>query len=533
MASAAAGGHEWTPARSVAGKANPWLIVGMISLPTFMEVLDTSIANVSLNHIAGGLSISYDQATWVLTSYLVANAIIIPISGWLTEVIGRKRYFMISIALFTFASFLCGIAPNLQVLIIARILQGVGGGGLAPVEQSMLADTFPPEKRGMAFATFAIVVVVGPVFGPTLGGVITDKASWHWIFLINVPVGILSLILVQLFVDEPDAIKEERQRRLSKGIRIDYVGFALVAIGLGLLEYTLDRGERLDWLSSSTIATTATISAIALVAFVIWELRHHDPVVNVRLLGVRNFAISNILMFTVGALVFSTTQLIPQMLQQVLGYSATDAGMALTLGGFATLLMVPIAGRLTDKVDLRMLMFPAMVVEAGALWYMTGLNADISFIDASMARMFQSVGLPFLFVPINAAAYIGLPPSQTAQASSVLNVSRNLGGTVGIAYSQTLYATYGQIEQSGLVYHLNPLNQNYMDWMDKATSALGGVGQSMEGRLGTLYQIVQRQAAMNAFIDTFHTMMIVVLLVSPVALFLKTQKGAKAPAGAH
>lgn len=530
---ASAGGQDWTPARSVAGRANPWLIVGLISLPTFMEVLDTSIANVSLNHIAGGLSISYDQATWVLTSYLVANAIIIPISGWLTEVIGRKRYFMISIALFTFASFLCGIAPNLQVLIIARILQGIGGGGLAPVEQSMLADTFPPEKRGMAFAVFAIVVVVGPVFGPTLGGVITDRASWHWIFLINVPVGIASLFLVQFFVDEPEAVQEDRRKRLAKGIRIDYIGFALVAIGLGVLEYTLDRGERLDWFSSNTITITAIVAAVSLFAFVIWELNHYDPVVNIRLLANRNFAISNIMMFTVGAIVFSTTQLIPQMLQQVLGYSATDAGMALTLGGFATLIAVPIAGKLTDKVDLRFLMFPAMVVEAGALWYMTGLNADISFMDASMARMFQSIGLPFLFVPINAAAYMGLPPSQTAQASSILNVSRNLGGTVGIAFSQTMLATYSQEEQARMVYQLNPFNQNYVDWMDRATSALGGVGQSMEARMGVLYQLVRTHATMNAFLDTFHIMMILVLIVSPVALLLKTQKGAKAPPGAH
>ena len=530
---AAAGAGEWTPERSVAGSANPWLIVAMISLPTFMEVLDTSIANVSLNHIAGGLSISTDQATWVLTSYLVANAVIIPISGWLTNVIGRKRYFMMSIALFAVASLLCGIAPNLQFLILARVLQGIGGGGLAPVEQSMLADTFPPEKRGMAFATFAIVVVVGPVFGPTLGGFITDQASWHWIFLINVPVGILALILVQIFVDEPEVIQKERRELFAKGISIDYIGFALVAVGLGLLEYTLARGERLDWFSSSTIVLTAVTAAVSLIAFVIWELRHHDPVVNIRLLGYRNFAISNIIMFSVGAIVFSTTQLIPQMLQQVLGYSATDAGMALTVGGFGTLLLVPVAGKLTDKVDIRFLLFPAMVLQAGALWYMTGLNAEISFWDASMARLFQSVGLPFLFVPVTTAAYIGLKPSQTGQASSILNVFRNLGGTVGIAYSQTTLSTSMQVEQANLVYQLNPFNQNYTDWMARATSALGSAGQSMEMRLGVLYQLMQKQATMNAFIDTFGKMMILVLIVSPVALFLKTQKGAKAPPGAH
>ncbi|WNO55068.1 DHA2 family efflux MFS transporter permease subunit [Stakelama saccharophila] len=530
MASAAAPSHAWNSERSVAGRNNPWAIVAIISLPTFMEVLDTSIANVSLNEIAGGLSITLDQATWVLTSYLVANAIIIPISGWLSDVIGRKRYFMISVALFTIASFLCGIAPNLQFLVIARILQGIGGGGLAPVEQSMLADTFPPEKRGMAFATFAIVVVVGPVLGPTLGGFITDTASWHWIFLINVPVGIASLVLTQLFVDEPQILIDERKARHRRGIRIDYIGFALVAAGLGFLELTLDRGEREAWFDSSFILTTALVSAVALVGLVAWEWRHKDPIVDIKLFRNRNFAITNLIMFTTGMILFGTTQLIPQMLQQVLGYSATDAGLALTVGGIATLLAVPIAGRLTDKVDVRMLLFPALIVQGLALYNLSLLNSHIAFMDAAVARMYQSVALPFLFVPINAAAYVGLPQRATAQASSLLNVSRNLGGTVGISAAQTLLANYRQVEQSRLVEGLNPLNPNYVEWMNRAAAM---VGESMEARMAVLYQIVQQQAAMLSFLDTFHTFMLFVFVVSPVALFLKSKRGAKAPAGAH
>jgi len=529
MASAAAA-HAWTPSRSAAGPYSPWLIVSIISLPTFMEVLDTSIANVSLNHIAGGLSISEDQATWVLTSYLVANAIIIPISGWLSDAIGRKRYFMISIALFTISSFLCGIAPNLTTLVLARVFQGVGGGGLAPVEQSILADTFPPNKRGMAFAAFAIVVVVGPIFGPTLGGYITDHASWHWIFLINVPVGIAALFLTEVFVDEPEAIRQDRARLLKRGLRIDYIGVLLIAIGLGFLEITFDRGERKDWFSSGLIVTSATVSVVALIALVIWELNHDDPVIDLKLLKNRNFSLTILVMAVTGMILFGTTQLIPQMLQQVLGYSAMDAGLALTAGGLATLVMVPIAGRLADKVDVRFLLFPALLIQAAALWNMSHLNADMSFGDAATARLYQSIGLPFLFIPINAVAYVGLPQTKTAQASSLLNVFRNLGGTLGISVSQTMLASSIQRHQSVLVERLNPLDPNYNEWIAKASHLFGG-GPGNQGALAMLYQQVQRQASMLAFLDVFRALMIVVIVVSPVALLMRKPKGKMAGGG--
>ncbi|TPG43234.1 DHA2 family efflux MFS transporter permease subunit [Sphingomonas koreensis] len=521
MASAAAG-HGWTPSRSAAGKFSPWLIVSIISLPTFMEVLDTSIANVSLDHIAGGLSISGDEATWVLTSYLVANAIVIPISGWLSDTIGRKRYFMISIALFTISSLMCGLAPNLTTLVLARVFQGIGGGGLAPVEQSILADTFPPEKRGMAFAAFAIVVVVGPVFGPTLGGYITDHWSWHWIFLINVPVGIAAFFLVEIFVDEPKAIKDDRAKLLKRGIRIDYIGVLLVALGLGFLEITFDRGQREDWFASGLIVLSASIAAISLISLVIWELNHDDPVIDLRLMKSRNFTLTLIVMGTTGMILFGTTQLIPQMLQQVLGYSAQTAGLALTAGGLATLVAVPFAGRLADKVDVRFLLFPALLVQAAALWNMSHLTADISFADAAMARLYQSMALPFLFVPINAVAYVGLPQNKTAQASSLLNVFRNLGGTLGISVSQTLLASGQQRHQAVLVQKLNPLDPNYNDWMRTAGNLFGGGDQTSS--LAVLYQQVQRQATMLAFLDVFRTLMIVVLVVAPVALLMRPPK---------
>ena len=523
MASAAARADGWDPTRSAAGSLSPWLIVAIISIPTFMEVLDTSIANVALDHIAGGLSVSNDQATWVLTSYLVANAIIIPISGWLSEVIGRKRYFMISIALFTLSSLMCGLAPNLSTLVIARVLQGIGGGGLAPVEQSMLADTFPPRLRGMAFAAFAIVVVVGPVLGPTLGGYITENSSWHWVFLINVPIGIVSLFLVNVFVDEPKAIKDDRAKLLQRGIRVDYIGIILIALGLGFFELTLDRGEREDWFASSLIIATTTISAVSLIALGFWETHHSEPVLDLKLLKSRNFSLTLLVMGVTGMILFGTTQLIPQMLQQVLGYISFQAGLALTFGGVATLVAVPFAGRLSGVVDVRLLLFPALLVQAFALWNMTHLNADITFLDAGVARLYQAMGLPFLFVPISAVAYVGLPQNKTAQASSMLNVARNLGGSIGISASQTMLASGLQRHQSDLVNGLNPLNPNYNDWLAKAGSAFGGPGDTITP-LAVLYSQVQRQAAMLAFLDVFHSLMVVVLCVAPVVFFMRSGK---------
>ena len=532
MASAARA-DGWDPSRSAAGPYSPWLIVSIISVPTFMEVLDTSIANVSLDHIAGGLAVTIDQATWVLTSYLVANAIIIPMSGWLSDAIGRKRYFLLSIALFTLASLLCGIAPNLTTLVIARVLQGIGGGGLAPVEQSILADTFPPKQRGMAFAAFAIVVVVGPVLGPTLGGYITEHASWHWVFLINVPIGIVAFLLADVFIDEPEQVRTDRAEKLKGGLKVDYLGVLFIVLGLGFLELTFDRGEREDWFSSPFIIGAAAIAATSLIALVVRELTTEHPIIDLRLLGNKNFAIIVTLMGLTGMIMFGTTQLIPQMLQQVLGYSALDAGLALTAGGVATLIAVPFAGRLSGVVDVRLLLIPALLMQAVALWLLSGFTADISFADAATARTFQAVALPFLFVPINAVAYVGLKQTQTAQASSLLNVFRNLGGTVGISTAQTLLTSHRQTEQSVLVEGLSGLNPNYSDWMARAGSVLGQVGDPVTVPLAVLYQQVQRQATMLAFLDVFRDLMIIVLVCTPLTLFLRVKKGSASGGMGH
>ncbi len=519
----------WSDERSAAGKRNPWLIVMVISLATFMEVLDTAIANVSLSHIAGTLAISPDEATWVLTSYLVANAVVVPISGWLSDVLGRKRFYMMSVLLFTVASLACGLSGSLAMLILARIVQGLGGGGLATSEQSFLADTFPPSKRGMAFAAYGVVVIVAPVIGPSLGGYITDNISWHWIFLINVPVGILSLILVHFLVQEPPALERDRKKLLKKGLNVDYVGFALVAVGLGCLEVTLDRGQRDDWFGSGFILTMAIIAGVALTLLVVWELARKDPIVNLRLLGNRNFGICFVMMLAVGTILFGSTQIIPQMLQEVFGYTATDAGLALTTGGLAALVAMPFTGLLIGKVQTRILLGGAFLVQALALGHLSGLTADVSFGHIAMARVFQAVALPFLFVPINAQAYVGLDPKSFNQASALLNVARNLGGSVGISAAQAVIEQREQFHQSRIVESLNPLDPNYVQGLGQIGQQLGGAAPSdaSTSQLGVLYQQVTQQAAMLSYIDVYHVLMIAVFCIVPLAIFLRPVTGQK------
>jgi MFS transporter, DHA2 family, multidrug resistance protein len=523
----------WTPARSVAGGRNPWLIVGVISIATFMVVLDTTIVNVALVHIAGSLAASIDEASWVVTSFLIANAIIIPISGWLADVLGRKRYYMMSVTLFTISSLFCGLAPNLGILILARIFQGIGGGGLAPVEQSMLADTFPPEKRGLAIAAYGVVVIVAPIAGPTLGGMITDNISWHWVFLINLPFGALSLFLVSIFVDEPEAVRKRTREMRSGGIRIDYVGFALVAVFLGCLEFTLDRGEREDWFASPMITAAFVISAIGFLLLIPWELAQEEPIIALKLFRNRNFAVINLFMLLVGMIIFGTTLFIPQFLQTVLGYTATDAGMALTLGGVATIITMPLAGILTGRVDARILVGAAFLIQGFALWNMTGLDTQISFDDAAMARMWQSIGIPFLFIPITTVAYVGLRPEENNQASGIMNMVRNVGGSIGIAAITSLLAQREQFHQARYVETLNPLNPNYDHAVNTLSRALVAQGvphtQSMTMAIAEIYGKLVKQTMMLSYIDAFHIMMIIIFATVPLVFLLRAPRKGNSP----
>ena len=522
---ASAGNAPWTPDRSVAGKRNPWAIVAVVSIATFMTVLDISIVNVALNHIAGSLAVSYDEASWVSTTFLIATAVVIPISGWLANVLGRKRYYMGSVAMFTLASFFCGVAGNLDLLILARIVQGAAAGGLAAVEQSMLVDTFPPKKRGMAFAAYGMVVIAGPILGPVLGGWITDNASWQWCFLINVPVGLLSLVLVHVFVDEPAALVRERKKRLEGGLKMDVIGFVLVALFFSCLEITLDRGQEDDWFGRSTIVATTVITVVSLILFIPWELTRKSPIVPIRMLGNRNFGLASVLLLLTGVIIFGTTLFIPQLLQQVLDYTATNAGLALAAGGIATILAMPISGLLTSRIDARFMIAGAFVIQGLALLNMSHFNTGISFYDAATARMFQAVGLPFLFVPLTNLAYVGLRPEDSNQASALMNVARNLGGTIGIATVETLLARRQQFHQSRLVETLNPLNPNYTSGIGHIAHQLVSHGQLAAAApaqgLAQFYGAMQRQAAMLSYVDVFHTLMIVVFASIPLLALMR------------
>jgi DHA2 family multidrug resistance protein len=518
-------------ARSAAGDRNPWLIAVVVSLATFMLVLDTSIANVALRHIAGNLGAGLDEATWVITTYLVANSVIVPVSGWLSGVIGRKRFYMLSVALFTLASLLCGFAPNLSMLIVFRILQALGGGGMVPSEQAILADTFPQEKRAQAFALYGVAVLVAPTIGPTLGGWITDNFSWHWIFFINVPVGIISLVLVEWLVVEPAALERERRERLARGVRVDWVGFVLVALALGCLEIVLDRGEREDWFESSFITSFAILSAVSFMLLVPWEMAQRDPMVNVQLLFHRQLGMPFLVMLAVGAILFSTTQLLPQLLQTNFQYTAMLSGLALMPGGFAMLVMMPIAGQLASRVQPKSMMVVGMTLIAGAMWHMTSLFPDASFSYFVWARIYQMVALPLLFIPISTAAFAELPPDQTNQASALINVARNLGGSFGVSLSNSLLAQRSQFHQLRLVEHAIPSSPTFQEATRRVTEYFVGQGASpvdaQRKAVGWLGRLVLNQSTLLAYIDVFWACAVFAMLMIPIALLIRRSDAPK------
>ncbi len=532
MSAASLPGHPAAPGPSVR-TTSFWLIAPVVALAAFMEVLDISIANVALRHIAGDLAASQDELTWVLTSYLITNAIILPASGWLSEVFGRKRFFVGCIAGFTVSSLVCGLAPSLGALIASRALQGLTGGGLQPVAQAILNDAAPPAKRGMAFALYGMAVVFAPAIGPTLGGWITDNASWRWVFLINVPVGVILAFLVQALVADPPELTAERRRRLRDGIRIDYIGFALLALGLGALQLVLDRGQQDDWFSSAFIVSFAIVSGLGLLLFVVWELRQPDPIVDLRLLGRRDFAIANGLMLMLGFTLFGSTVLIPQLVQALFGYTATDAGLVISPGGFAIMLVLPIVGRLVGTVDVRKLIAIGVLICSAALYHMSGFSLQADYDAFMWARVYQTVGLAFLFIPINTVAFAGLPRAKTSAGSAIINLSRNVGGSFGISLVTTMLARQSQRHQNYLVEHVTPTDPAYQARIDHLAALLMQKGHPADDSLqmaqGMVYRAVQEHASMLAYLDDFRYLAFAFVLLLPL-VFLLHRPGAGRPA---
>jgi len=512
------------------GETNPWAVAFAVMLSTFMQVLDTSVANVSLPYIAGDLSAAVDESTWILTSYLVANGIVLPLTGWLSTLFGRKRFYMWSVALFTLTSFLCGVSHSLGMLVFFRILQGAGGGALVPISQAILVESFPREKRGMAMAVFGMGVIFAPIIGPTLGGWITDNFSWHWIFLINIPVGILSLVLTSLLVFDPAYLA--RKNNLG-GFHLDLIGLGLVSVGLGFLQVVLDKGQREDWFGSPFIVWCAILAVAGLVGTVFWELSRQDPIIDFRMLKERNFFLSSLAMFMLGFVLFSSTMLLPIFLQTLLGYTATLSGLVLSPGGVVTLVMLPVIGRLLSKFDARWLVMWGLLVISLSLFHMANFNLDIDFHTAMMARSYQSFGFAFLFVPINVMAFHFIPKEKVNNATGLINLARNIGGSIGIALVTTMLARRAQFHNTVLISHLTPFDVRYNAALQGATQTLmihgSNATQAASQAQGLLYGMLQRQATMLAFIDDFWLMAVVTLVLVPLPFFLKKTRSEKGP----
>jgi MFS transporter, DHA2 family, multidrug resistance protein len=512
--------EDWRP------PVNPWIIAMTVTLATFMEVLDTSVANVALPHIAGSLSAGQDESTWVLTSYLVSNAIVLPMSGWFSSLIGRKRFYMSCVALFTISSFLCGLAPSLGSLIFFRVLQGAGGGGLQPSEQAILADSFPRSQRGMAFAIYGMAVVMAPAIGPTLGGWITDNFSWRWIFFVNIPVGIISLFLTNLVVSDPPYLKAGKRSRFG----IDYIGLGLLALGLGTLQVVLDKGQRDDWFESHFIVTLSVVCVVALLAVAFWEWRrrHRNPVIDLPLFRDRSFAIGTMMMFMVGFALMASTVLIPLYLQTVMGYTAEKAGLALMPGGLLVILILPLVGFLLSKYDARRLLLFGLAMLSFSLFNMTRFNTLMDFRTAALARVVQAIGLAFLFVPINTAAYAFLPKEKNNAASGLINVARNIGGSVGISVVTTMLSRRAQFHQAVLSGHVNAGNPTLQRMLHAAAHMLAAHGsgayQASRQAYGLVAGLLQQQATTLAYIDNFHLLGVAVLLMLPFVFLMKKVK---------
>jgi MFS transporter, DHA2 family, multidrug resistance protein len=499
---------------------NKWLITIAVMAGTFMEIVDTTVVNVALPHMAGSLSAGVDEATWVLTSYLVSNAIVLPITGWLSALFGRKRFLMICLAVFTGASMLCGSAPNLESLIVFRIFQGVGGGALQPISQAILLETFPVRERGMAMAIWGIGVVIAPIVGPVLGGWITDNMSWRWVFYINLPVGLISLLMTAAFIYDPKYVREQRAGT------IDYIGLGLLCVGLGALQIVLDKGQQEDWFSSEFIVWLAIVAAVCLVILIYWELRTKDPVVDLRLFKERNYAAGVTIMFFFGFVLYGSIVLLPLFLQTLMGYDATLAGWALAYGGFGSLIIMPVVGRLTVTIDSRWLIGVGLLINALAVYLMSLYNTEISYFYAWFPRFVQGFGLGATFVALTTLTMSRVPQEKMGNATGIFNLSRNLGGSFGIATATTLLERRAQFHQHHLVEHLTPYSLPFTEWQQRMSQIFPELRphwQWWEGReaLAGLYLEVQRQAQMLAFCDDYRFFTLLFLALLPLVLLMR------------
>ena len=529
--------QPWRP------RINPWIVAMTVTLATFMEVLDSSIANVALPHIAGGLGATQDEATWVLTAYLVANAIILPAGAYMTTFIGRKKFYMICVALFGISSALCGFAPSLPILVFCRVLQGIGGGGLAPSEQAILADTFPPAKRGQAFAMYGLAVVCAPAIGPTLGGYITDNFDWRWIFFLNVPICLLSLFLTSRIVEDPPYVKKQVAESQKGGIKLDLLGFGLLALTFGSLEFVLDKGQEDDWFSSHLIAFFSVAMVVAFVLMIWWELKQlregRRPILNLTLFKRRNFAISFLLMFVLGFSLYGTTILIPQMVQTLLGYTAELAGLVLSPAGLMMMAMMPVVGFLVGRNDPRKLIGFGFVMLTVSLITMHTMDLSISYGRLVFLRCFQASGLAFLFIPINTISYIGVKQTENNDVSGLTNLARNMGGSCGTAFMATTLTRRTVAHESNMVRNLTPGNPAFVDQIARLKVLFGGTrgGDPMAGNAAHvaqayLYNQLHRQSAMLAYLDIIQYLTVFCACMIPLLFFIpRPPKHASASAG--
>ncbi len=509
---------------------NRYIIAATAMLGTLMEVVDTSVANVALPHMAGTFSAGVDEITWVITSYLVANAVVLPITGWLGNFFGRKRFYLFCLATFTLASFGSGAAPTLWFLILMRVVQGFAGGAMVPMSQAILLESFPREEHGKAMALFGIGVVFGPIIGPTLGGWITDTFTWPWIFYINIPLGLFGFLLGLAFIEDPEYIKRPEGR-------VDYLSFVFIAVGLGSLEVMLNRGERFDWFNSPFIRTFAILAAGGIALFVWRSLTARNPLVDVRIMKNREYATGTLLMFFLGFGLYGSFVMLPLFVQNLMGYTATWAGLVLSPGGFASLFAMVFVGNLVGRIDTRVFVFIGVVANILSMWLLVSLNLSVSFSYVMFSRLVQGFGLGCLFVPIAVSAYSRIPPAMMGQATGLFNLLRNEGGSVGIALSSTILSQRAQFHQVRLVEHLTPLDPGYgqrlgqlarglFPWAGLDPSSTRGLAQ------GLLYGELQRQSVLMAFVDVFWVLMLIFGLILPFLFLLRGRPGAGS-AAAH